>query len=91
MAIQNGQTCLENNGIEERKSEAYAVKKAIEERVIAERNAVQQQKVSSTLHNSQVRGTGRNTQAVDTIENRGALNAPKIGTMMNPQIRGGYN
>ena len=58
---------------------------------VAERNAVQQQKQSSSLHNSQIRGAGRNTQAVDTIENQGSLNAPKVGTIMNPQIRGGWN
>ena len=57
---------------------------------VAERTAMLQQKQSSTLCNDQVRGSDRNTQAVDTFENRGALNAPKVGTIMNPQIRGGY-
>ena len=49
-------------------------------------NAVQ--KSPRSLINAQIRGDSRNTQSTDTIEQNHIKNAPKVGVIQNPQIRG---
>ncbi|EKE38023.1 hypothetical protein ENUP19_0062G0016 [Entamoeba nuttalli] len=55
---------------------------------IADVNAIAQSKSSQSLYNAQVRGAGRNCQATESIEIDHIKQAPKVGVIQNPQIRG---